>query len=291
MSGYHDAYLANVFASSPTLSLYHPPLSPSASAPRSMTIKQNIVNALKRILPLRVRYWLGEKRVQLGRHTALTDRLVNFNELKRLTPYRPAYGWHRGQCIDRYYIESFIDPRAQAIQGCVLEIAEPAYTRQFGGKRVTRSEVLDLDPGNRKATITANLTDVSAVENGTFDTIICTQTLHCIHDFHAAFKELHRMLKPGGVLIATFPGIAQLCPQSMMGAGHDYWRFTHHSVRLLAQTCFEPRDIEIRTYGNVYSAIAFLHGLVSTELSRDELDHHDEDYQVIIGLHARKSLA
>jgi SAM-dependent methyltransferase len=227
--------------------------------------------------------------VQLGKNTAWADRFVNFLELQRLSPYRPAYGWFRGECIDRYYIESFLRRYALDIHGCVLEISEPVYTRKFGGRRVDQIEVLDVDPTNPKATIIADLTSAGSIPDKAFDAIICTQTLQYIYDFRTAFAELYRMLRPGGVLIATFPGIAQLCPPSMIGTGRDYWRFTHHSVRELAQQVFESENVEIDTFGNVYAALGFLHGLVSSELSREELDFHDENYQVIIGLRARKA--
>jgi len=38
---------------------------------------------------------------------------------------------------------------------------------------------------------------------------VFTQTLHLIYDVRSAIRTLHRVLKPGGVLLATFPGISQ----------------------------------------------------------------------------------
>ena len=46
-----------------------------------------------------------------------------------------------------------------------------------------------------------------------------------------------------------------------------------------------------RHYGNVLTATAFLHGLVQEELTRDELEYHDPDYEVIIGIKATKPIA
>lgn len=247
------------------------------------------LDPVKRLMPARLRYWLGAKRVQLGRLTAVTDRLVDFSELRRLDPYRPAYGWYRGHCIDRYYIEQFIGAHRASIRGAVLEVAEPMYANMFGGSAIERVDIVDVDPRNPRATLHADLTHATSIADATFDTIICTQTLHCIYDFGAAFRELHRMLKPGGTLLATVPGIAQLCPPSMMGAGRDYWRFTSASIGELARRTFGESGHEVRTFGNVYSAIAFLHGLVSTELALEELDHHDPAYEVIIGLRATKA--
>ena len=43
------------------------------------------------------------------------------------------FGSEWGQCIDRYYIESFLARHAADIHGHVLEVADNTYTRQFGG--------------------------------------------------------------------------------------------------------------------------------------------------------------
>src|SRR5262245_36845760 len=58
----------------------------------------------------------------------------------RLQPIRPAFGHRHGQCIDRYYIETFLARYTTDIHGHVLEIGDNVYTRQFGGQRVCQSD-------------------------------------------------------------------------------------------------------------------------------------------------------
>ncbi|MGE5102371.1 MAG: hypothetical protein ACM3SX_20490, partial [Deltaproteobacteria bacterium] len=111
------------------------------------------MEALKRAIPARLRRWISRKRFEFGRKALWTDRLTDFSALRRLTPYRPNFGWHRGQCIDRYYIDKFFSFHAADIHGRVLEIGTPDYTHKFGGERVSRSDVIDLDPNNTSATI------------------------------------------------------------------------------------------------------------------------------------------
>ena len=246
------------------------------------------MEALKRAIPASLRHWLSRKRFEFGRKMLWADRLTDFAALRRVTPFRPAFGWYRGQCIDRYYIEKFLSEHSQDIQGHVLEVAEPIYTRQFGGERVTASDVIDLDRNNSKATIYDDLTSAASIPDNTFNCIICTQTLLCIYDFHAAIRTLQRILKPGGVLLATVPGIAQLCPESMIGAGTDCWRFTRHSAQRAFGEVFGEETVGVRTYGNVLTGVAILHGLVSKELTAEELDHHDPDYEVTIAVRAIK---
>jgi hypothetical protein len=74
----------------------------------------------------------------------------------------------------------------------------------------------------------------------------------------------------------------------MMGAGGDYWRFTRHSAQMAFSEVFGVANISIETYGNVLTAVAMLHGLVSAEFEPAELEHHDPDYEVTIGVRAVK---
>jgi hypothetical protein len=43
--------------------------------------------------------------------------------------------------------------------------------------------------------------------------------------------------------------------------------------------------------GNVLTAIAFLQGLATGELRQEELDYHDEKYELLITVRAMKPLA
>src|SRR5579885_1970399 len=122
------------------------------------------------------------------------DRVTDFSVLRRTTPYRDNFGIHRGKCIDRYYIEDFLATHAQDIRGRVLEIGSNEYTQKFGGDRVERSEVLDLDERNTRRTITADLAKCPVIPDDQFDCVICTQTLQFIFDVREAFAELCRIL-------------------------------------------------------------------------------------------------
>src|ERR1044071_606160 len=67
---------------------------------------------------------------------------VGFGALRRLTPISREFGLDRGQPIDRYYVEDFLERNAADIRGRVLEVGDDRYTRKFGGGRVSRSDVL-----------------------------------------------------------------------------------------------------------------------------------------------------
>ncbi|NEO38549.1 MAG: class I SAM-dependent methyltransferase [Moorea sp. SIOASIH] len=189
--------------------------------------------------------------------------------------------------MDRYYIEAFLQTHAEDILGSVLEIGEAVYTRQFGCDRVTQIHVLHAQAGNPQATVVGDLATGQGLPTEAFDCMILTQTLLVIYDVHSAIANCYAALKPGGVLLATFPGISQISRYDMDRWG-DYWRFTDASARRLFGDVFGHDQVRVNTYGNVLSACAFLQGLATQELKAQELDYHDPDYQLLITVRAVK---
>ena len=247
------------------------------------------LNILKFLLPERTRCWLRDRYRRAERGWIAFDRVTDWRVLRRLHPYRSEFGRRRGQCIDRYYIEEFLGSHKRWIRGVVGEFESDDYTRQFGGDQVERAEILDRNERNTRRTIALDLALPASVPDAMFDCIICTQTLFLISDYHAALQSLLKMLKPGGVLLATFPGI---CPvvrgELIAGAGEDCWRFTRRSAELAFGQIFGSKNISVQTYGNVLTTTAFLHGLVREELTSEELAFHDADFELVIGVKAVK---
>ncbi|MFE4503275.1 class I SAM-dependent methyltransferase [Rhodococcus sp. NPDC056743] len=209
---------------------------------------------------------------------------VRFGDLRRIEPICREYGFERGRPIDRFYIENFLDTHAHVITGSVLEIGERTYTQAFG-QGVTRSDMLHV-ADVEDATYVADLTDAPNVPSNTYDCIILTQTLQMIFDTNAAVQTLHRILKPGGVVLCTVPGISQIADPVWNSTW--YWSFTELAVNRLFGGPF-PRDgVDVRAFGNVLSATAFLHGMADRELKRQELNVFDPEYPVIVTVAARK---
>jgi glycosyltransferase involved in cell wall biosynthesis len=211
---------------------------------------------------------------------------VRFGDLRRTRPISRQYGYDRGRPIDRYYIEAFLARHGHDIRGRVLEIGEATYTRRFGGDRVTSSDVLHVDEGNPEATIVADLTAADHVRSGSFDCVILTQTLQLIYDVPAALRTAYRILEPGGVLLATVPGISQISSDEWGKTW--YWGFTALSARSLFEEAFPEEEIEVSAHGNVLAATAFLQGLAAEELEQAELDDCDREYEMLITVRAVK---
>lgn len=213
---------------------------------------------------------------------------VDFGDLRRTEPISDQFGLDRGLPIDRHYIEAFLRQNAGSIRGHVLEVAERTYTERFGGARVTGSDVLHLTGESPATTVVADLTDATGLSDETYDCVVLTQTLQFIFDMDAAISELHRILKPGGCVLATATGISQVSRYDDERWG-DYWRLTGRSARRLFERHFRPDDVEMTTYGNVLAATSFLEGLATSELTAAELDVHDDDYPLLIGVKAVKA--
>jgi SAM-dependent methyltransferase len=213
---------------------------------------------------------------------------IDFGDLRRLKPFDKNFGYGRGLPVDRYYIEAFLTQHRLDIAGRVLEIAEPLYTRKFGDDRVTQSDVLDVYLRKPGVTIIADLTDAHQIASDTFDCIILTQTLQLIFEVQAAIQTCHRILKPGGVLLATFPGISQVARPTYTESWVDCWHFTAAGARKSFAQTFPVSDFTVQVFGNVLTATAFLYSLAAEELSREELDYRDPDYEVTIAVRAQK---
>jgi SAM-dependent methyltransferase len=233
-------------------------------------------------------------RIRRRYRRVLTPRpILRIGTPRRLLPISRNFGMDRGDPIDRYYIDDFLRRHSGtsgytqgAIHGHVLEIGDDTYTRRFG-LGVDRVDILDATLENPRATIVGDLTDGGNLPSDTYDCIVCPQTLLFIYDVTAAVRTIHRILKPGGAALITVPGISQICRPEFDSWG-DYWRFTPLSARRLFEEVFEPANVAVDSYGNVLTASAFLYGLATQDMSRRELDLHDPDFQVTIGIKAVK---
>jgi len=213
---------------------------------------------------------------------------VRLGDLDRTRPISRDRGFERGLPVDRHFIESFLSHHTTDIKGRVLEVKDNTYTLRYGGDRVTRSDIIHKGSNNPNATISADLSDAAEIPSDIFDCIICTQTLHLIYDVAGAVNTLHRILRPGGVLLATVPALSRIT-RDEADSYTDYWRITSAAARELFATPFGASEVQVEAHGNVYAAVTFLHGLAVQDVDRRKLDDVDSDFEVLIGIRARKS--
>jgi SAM-dependent methyltransferase len=239
---------------------------------------------LQAVLPLR----LHARAVAWWRKQPLSPPpgRVDFGDFRRLSPFSRRWGKDRlGIPIDRYYIDRFLQANAGDIRGRVMEVGDSTYTRRFGSDAVVQIDILHTVAGDPSATLVGDLCTGDGLPTKAFDCVILTQVLHVLPDPAAAVRTLQRILKPGGVVLATVPGISQVSRWDTDRWG-DYWRCTEMAVRHLFSPVFPPDETTLSSHGNVLVAAAFLYGLADSELREDELDHVDADYPLMLTVRA-----
>jgi glycosyltransferase involved in cell wall biosynthesis len=245
--------------------------------PKKSFIQRNVPNAILRAFH------------KIGVHDGFVPAQgkINFGDFYRTKPFNNAFGYTRGGPVDRYYIENFLEKNSDYIRGKTLEIGDNEYTRRFGGEKVTESDILHIDDKNPNATIIGDLSDAPHIADNSFDCIILTQTLHLIYEYKAALETCYRILKPGGALLLTVPGISHID----QGDWKKYWlwSFTDNSISRMLSEIFPPENVFVESFGNVLVATAFLYGIGLPEIKNEQMDYNDPHYQVIICAAAVKS--
>ena len=232
-------------------------------------------------------------RVHIRRYAVIKPlrRIVHpalMGTLRRTKPLSLAFGSDRGQPVDRYYIEQFLADHRADIRGRVLEVKDSSYTKRFASGQF-ESDVLDIRSENPRATIIADLQRADSVEGGHFDCFLLTQTIGLIPDVRTALEHAHRLLKPGGVLLLTAPGLGSRAADKTEAPG-DYWRFTKDALKQLLWPIFRAENVQLYSYGNVLAAVALLMGMAREELSAKELEVNDLRFPVVIAARAVRNL-
>jgi SAM-dependent methyltransferase len=255
---------------------------------------QRVVRVAK-ALPTPAQDVLRKARIALRRQ--LPPRTLTRLE-RRLDPVA-RHPYARGTPIDRYYIDHFFRRwngplgRGREIRGVVLEFYNTEYANAFGGwgrpdSPITAVEIVDIAQ-NPNASVRADIADAPQLSSQSFDVVICTQVLQLVFDVQAAVATLARILRPGGVLYVTVPGVSPSLGADFAGGGTDYWRFTSASIRELLLRQFAAESLTIDGYGNILAALGSLHGLAAEEFSSAELDYRDPAFETLIAARAVRS--
>ena len=93
--------------------------------------------------------------------------------------------------------------------------------------------------------ISCDLNQNLPIASDSFDIVICSDVLEHIKDPFNLFKEINRVLKPGGYLLLNYPFIYGIHEDP-----HDYLRYTEYFIRDLTKT-FELEVVECFRFGNL----------------------------------------
>lgn len=231
------------------------------------------------------------KKIILDNYKKIIRRFIKLKTLYFLfsstKPISKYYGLERGNSIDRYYIDKFLERNKNKIRGKCLEILNNHYTTKYSIEKDIESDVLDIDKENKKASIIDDLRNLKKISDNTYDCIILTQVLQFIDDLDSAVSECFRILKPGGVLLVTLPSISRIdCVANIKG---DFWRFTKASAKFLFEKQFESSELDINSFGNAKSGAYFFVGFSQEDVSQKVLEENDQNFPVIITVRAEKN--
>ena len=91
------------------------------------------------------------------------------------------------------------------------------------------------------------------VPDASFDLVLCIQVLEHADDPARAVRELHRVTRPGGRVLASTHGTQPYHPSPA-----DYWRWTHTGLARLFETNGDWRSVSVTPGAGTASCVAML---------------------------------
>ena len=176
---------------------------------------------------------------------ARTGRLRRLGRLQALLPISPLRGSDRGHPVEDALVEEFLESRREDVRGDVLDL-----------RRETAAAGV-FDARERRP--------LQELPSAAYDCVILAQILQHALDPAAMVADCRRILKTGGVLLATVPSLGGI--DSILGLDTDVWRFGEEGLRALLGREFEPQAMNVMARGTRSSAIALLGGLAVDDFS------------------------
>jgi SAM-dependent methyltransferase len=110
--------------------------------------------------------------------------------------------------------------------GCGAKPYEPFFAGAV-------AEYVGVDVANPAAELEGTVEEIP-VPDGSFELVLCTQTLEHAEDPPGAVRELRRVVAPGGRVLLSTHGVQVYHPNP-----DDYWRWTHAGLeRLFRENAF-----------------------------------------------------
>jgi len=160
-----------------------------------------------------------------------------------------------GPSVMKRSLNARLVPRLRAIAGSlgpdhrVLDVGtKQAPYRQYFTR--CRFDTVDVRPEVQPDFVADVQQLAGAVPVEAYDLVICTEVLEHVEDPRGAIEQIRRVLKPGGILLATTPFIVPYHPDPT-----DYWRLTPEAWRSILRGW---SSAQIQPHGNRPLALWYL---------------------------------
>jgi SAM-dependent methyltransferase len=117
------------------------------------------------------------------------------------------------------------------------------------------SEYIGVDIVENPAAELLGSVEALPVDDASFDVVLCTQVLEHCDDPARAVRELRRVTRPGGRVLASTHGVQVYHPSPV-----DYWRWTHEGLRRLFEQNADWGSVSVTPAAGTASALAMLLG-------------------------------
>lgn len=141
---------------------------------------------------------------------------------------------------------------AQTWQG--LEVLDVGCgDRPYEELLAAAAKVVGFDvPGNLHADLHGSI-DALPVEDDSFDVVLCLQVLEHVPDPAAAVRELRRVVRPGGRVLASTHGVYPFHPNP-----DDLWRWTHSGLERLFRDNGDWSSVSVSAGAGTAATVAML---------------------------------
>jgi SAM-dependent methyltransferase len=172
-------------------------------------------------------------------------------------PRRSYYNWSLREPLARW-----LEVEGASARGLrVLDVGcgDKPYEPYFAGA----SEFVGVDIDDNPHADVVGRIEALPLEDESFDLVLCIQVLEHVDDPALAVRELHRVVKPGGRVLAATHGTYVYHPGPV-----DHWRWTHTGLAKLFADNADWRTLDIVPGAGTAAAVALFVGLYVDQVAQ-----------------------
>ena len=161
-------------------------------------------------------------------------------------PHKSYYNWSLRAPLARW-----LELEGENVAGLrILDVG--AGDKPYAPYFARAGEYVGVDPVNPHADVRATAEDLP-FDDQSFDVVLCIQVLEHVDDPPRVVRELHRVVKPGGRVLAATHGTYPYHPDPA-----DHWRWTHTGLGRLFEASGDWQSVRVEPGAGTASAFGLL---------------------------------